>query len=151
MPRAPFQVLVLPFRKTANQYQFALFRRKDPENYWQWIAGGGEGNETPLDAAKREAFEEAGIPRDAAFYPLDTLCCIPKFNFFHSWPDEIYVVPEYSFVVDAAHAEIAVSHEHDAFLWTDYEQAQELLQWDSNKTALWELAERLKTNDLARA
>ena len=51
MPRAPFQVLVLPFRETDDgSIEYALFHRKDMD-IWQWIAGGGEGEEIPLDAS----------------------------------------------------------------------------------------------------
>ena len=60
MSRAPFQVLVLPFRKTAKGlYEFAVFRRSDA-GYWQAIAGGGEMGETSREAAIRESQEEAG-------------------------------------------------------------------------------------------
>lgn len=30
------------------------------------------------------------------------------------------------------------------FKWCTYDEAIKLLEWDSNKTALWELNERLK-------
>ena len=41
MPRAPFQVLVFPYRKNfQNQFEFALLLRAD-EDFWQGIAGGG--------------------------------------------------------------------------------------------------------------
>lgn len=48
--RAPFQVLVLPFRKTTSGTEYALFRRSDSGD-WQTIAGGGDDGETPLQAS----------------------------------------------------------------------------------------------------
>ena len=36
---------------------------KSVNGNWQAIAGGGEGQETPLEAARREVQEEGGIPR----------------------------------------------------------------------------------------
>ncbi|MFT9222092.1 hypothetical protein [Gluconobacter oxydans] len=45
--RAPCQVLVLPFRKTGSDTEYALFRRSDSGD-WQAITGGGDGGETPL-------------------------------------------------------------------------------------------------------
>ncbi len=60
MPRAPFQILVLPYRKIAEAFEFAVFSRSDYA-CWQGIAGGGEEGETPMEAAQREAREEAGI------------------------------------------------------------------------------------------
>ena len=41
MARAPFQVLILPYRKAAaGEYEFAVFSRSDYD-CWQGIAGGG--------------------------------------------------------------------------------------------------------------
>jgi hypothetical protein len=51
MARAPFQVLVYPYRKNSNeQIEYALMKRSN-EGFWQGIAGGGEDNEKPLEAA----------------------------------------------------------------------------------------------------
>ena len=61
MARAPFQVLVFPYRYTPEEeIEYAVFFRISPRygGVWQAIAGGGEDDETPLEAAKREAFEE---------------------------------------------------------------------------------------------
>ena len=62
MARAPFEVLVYPYRGLPDgRFVYALFRRADA-GFWQGIAGGGEDGETPLEAVRREAYEEAGIP-----------------------------------------------------------------------------------------
>ncbi|HEY2253948.1 MAG TPA: NUDIX domain-containing protein, partial [Planctomycetaceae bacterium] len=73
MPRAPFQVLVIPFRRIdGGSFVYALFRRQQATGgYWQWIAGGGEDDESPLEAARREALEEAGIKK-GRYLPLDS-------------------------------------------------------------------------------
>ena len=66
MARAPFQVLVYPYRKIDdNEYEYALLKRSDA-GWWQAIAGGGEDDETPIETAKREAYEEAGILTDSS-------------------------------------------------------------------------------------
>lgn len=79
--RAEFQVLVIPFiiDKPKN-LKVAIFKRIDG-NYWQFIAGGGERNETIFEAARREAYEEAKIESDNKFYKLDTIAMIPKIYF----------------------------------------------------------------------
>src|ERR1043166_774438 len=67
MGRAPFQVLVFPYRRSvAGTFEYAIFRRTDL-GVWQAIAGGGEGDERPEATAAREAYEEAGIPSSAPF------------------------------------------------------------------------------------
>ena len=50
--------------------------------------------------------------------------------------------PEFSFGV-AYHGEIVLSDEHTGYRWLLYQDACEILKYDSNRTALWELNERL--------
>ncbi|MEU1456847.1 NUDIX hydrolase [Streptomyces avermitilis] len=149
MSRAPFQVLVVPFRRVGDQVEFAVLRREDM-NVWQAVAGGGEAGETPQQAAVREAREELGLDRPAPLYPLQTRTSIPA-RFFadrDSWPAGTYVVPEHSFATDLTEVEIKISHEHTAVQWLDYKAALEVLRFDSNRTALGELHERLLAGDL---
>lgn len=58
--RAAFQILAIPYRIMDGSPFYCVFHRADFDQ-WQFIAGGGEDDETPLEAAKREAFEEGGI------------------------------------------------------------------------------------------
>jgi dihydroneopterin triphosphate diphosphatase len=63
MARAPFNVLVIPYRRVAGAIcEYAVFRRAGSLTR-QFIAGGGENDEKPMVAARREALEEAGIAR----------------------------------------------------------------------------------------
>ena len=143
--RAPFQVLVLPFRVAEGEPEYALFRRSDSGD-WQGIAGGGDEGEAPLIAAGREMEEESGLPRDLALLPLDAIAMVPKTQFRRNghWGPDILVVPEFSFGVDAWQNELVLSHEHDEAGWFPLHIAVDRLKWDSNKTALWELDQRLK-------
>ena len=144
--RAPFQVFVYPFRQAqSGHFEYALFRRR-VEGYWQGIAGGGEGAESPLEAARREAFEEASIPQSAQFDPLTTQTYVPVDHFRERthWPQETLVIPVYYFAVHAANLEIVLSDEHSECCWTTFEVGEPMLHWDSDKTALWELSERLR-------
>ncbi len=143
--RAPFQILVIPFRHTTNSIEYALLKRSD-EKYWQFVAGGGEENESPLTAAIRETTEETGVIGNGNLLQLDSVSSIPKCNFVDAvnWAEDIYVIPEYSFAIDIENAKIILSSEHDELCWAPYQQAHKLLKWDSNRNALWELNERLK-------
>jgi dihydroneopterin triphosphate diphosphatase len=110
----------------------------------------GEDGETPLAAAQREGWEEARIPLDATYMPLDTRCSIPVYHFHDHplWGAQTYVIPEYSFAVDAGEQQIVLSPEHRESRWLHYEEAIRCLTFDSNKTALWELQQRLLRQDL---
>jgi dATP pyrophosphohydrolase len=150
MARAPFQVHGFPFRKNAaGSYEDPVFRRSDA-GYWQVIAGGGEDTESPVEAAKRETVEEAGIPSSADLFMLGTTASVPSFHFKarHLWPKGLYVIPAYYFAVRASGVEIALSHEHTEYRWVDYDGGLGLLYRDEDKTALWELIERLLNDDL---
>ena len=154
MARAPFNVFVIPYRKNdAGEYEFAIFRRSDL-GYWQFIAGGGEDDETPSDGARRESFEEAAIPMNSKYVHLDAMCTVAAHHFPDSrkhWDKSVYVIPNYCFAVDCRKHNIALSYEHTEFKWVEFDKCKRLLKWDSNITALWELTERLKNDDLPEA
>jgi len=148
MSRIPLQVLVLPFRQsTDGAIEYAIFRRSDcGDDCWQGLAGGAEVGESAEQAAQREAMEEAGVPLDAPLIPLDAAASVPatQFRDRHLWGPDLYVVTERAFGVRLDHSVvITLSREHTDYRWVAYAEAAQLLRWDSNRTALWELNERL--------
>ena len=146
MTRAPFQVLVYPYRKSRDgQFEYALLKRAD-EGWWQGVAGGGEDQERPLEAARRETYEETGIPFTSEFIPLDSVESIPVCGFRDSylWGEDVYVIPQYAFGVASQDTQITISPEHTEYRWFPYEEARRLVRYDGCKTALWELDKRLK-------
>jgi dATP pyrophosphohydrolase len=147
MSRAPFQVLVFPYRQTSTgSYLYAIFFRSSPRYgaFWQGIAGGGEDDETPLQAAVRESWEEGGLFLETPFLKLDSIATIPTPQVAGMlWGPDVLVIPEYAFGADVQDQEKILSPEHQEFRWVDYRTAQSLLRFDSNKNALWELDYRL--------
>lgn len=113
----------------------------------QFISGGGEDEDiSTIEAAKREAFEEAGISKMCNFFKLDTCCSIPSDCFKTAetiWGKECFVIPEYTFAVRVTSTFLKLSHEHTEYNWLTYADAQAVLQYDSNKTVLWELNRRI--------
>lgn len=144
--RAPFQVLVFPYcvDMKNRQIQYALFKRADMD-VWQGLAGGGDIGENPLEAAKRETLEESGIHENDFFIQMDSKATIPVEYVVGEflWGSETYVIPEYCFGVKVNEKKIIISKEHTEFTWVGFENAMELLEWDSNKNALWELNARI--------
>jgi dATP pyrophosphohydrolase len=139
MARAQFQVLIIPYRiASGGQPEYAIAKRSDMDA-WQFFSGGGEEN------------EEGGIPVDLEFVQLDSMASIPATNFaaHKEWGQGVYVIPEYSFCVDVGARDLFASREHTEILWRPYEEADRLLTWDSNRTALWELNQRM-TRRLSR-
>ncbi|EKY4025496.1 NUDIX pyrophosphatase [Listeria innocua] len=144
--RQPFQILVIPFIKNETNYQFGALLRTDVA-VWQFVAGGGEDGETIIETAKRESKEELNLKGAFEMFKLDSYSTIPSFHFSFSKP---YVIPEYCFAIDLTSFSgyIELSIEHRELKWLSYESVIQLLEWDSNKTALYELNERLKNNDM---
>jgi dATP pyrophosphohydrolase len=149
MARAPFQVLVYACYPTQDsEFAYLLLKRSD-EGWWQGIAGGGEGSETPLEAAKRETLEETGIPKDSRFLQLITVLPIPatEFRYSHLWGRKVCVIPQYCFGVLPKEKKIVLSSEHTDYKWLMYEEAYRLMKYEDNKIALWELDKRLKNEE----
>lgn len=67
------------------------------------------------------------------------------------WGDDVLVIPVYCFAIRTLSKEIKLSDEHTEFKWLSYNHAQVELHFDIDKTALWELNEKLmKSWDLVR-
>ncbi|OQQ03686.1 NUDIX pyrophosphatase [Vibrio splendidus] len=140
--RAPFQVLVFPYQIVDTKPRFLIARRSD-NSVWQAISGGGEDNESLLEAAKRELSEETQLVGDN-WQLLDSMCMLPKVFYVgnHNWTEHPFVIPEHSFSVKVTE-DPELSSEHTDYRWCEYQEASELLTYDSNRNALWEINERL--------
>lgn len=144
--RAPFQILAISYRITKGELCFCVFRRADSDA-WQFIAGGGEDNEKPMEAALREIREETGFVaekltelKSIAFVPAE----IVTENMRAHWKKDIFVIPEYSFAFEC-NADPTLSCEHSEYQWLPYDAARKLLKWDSNKVAMYEIMCRLNS------
>ncbi len=143
--RAPFQVLIILYKKENNNFLYATFYRSSMP-IWQFISGGGENDEAPIQTVIRELKEETSVSvTKKDILKLDSMCTIPVVNITgkYTWGEKVYVVPEYSFAIKADNFNIKLSNEHKTFKWLKYNEAMEILKYDSNKTALWELNEKL--------
>lgn len=143
--RQPKQVLVVPYTIYESELYLYLLKRKDMD-YWQWVAGGVEENETLLSAAIRESSEELGIMfKTSDFIQLESACSIPRcyFNSDKVWEDFFYTVTEYSFAVRLSmNCKLNLSDEHSEVNIIKYSDLSKYHSWDSNRTAAWELNER---------
>lgn len=114
-----------------------MLKRSDLD-VWQGIAGGGEGDETPAEAAIRETFEETGVlvPDVIDLESVETLSVLDVAGYYR-WGEEITTIPEYSFYADvSSDVSIHLSGEHAEYRWCSLDQALKLLEWDSNKRAI---------------
>ena len=142
--RAPFQVLIIPYQKVATDLRFLIAKRAD-DGHWQGFSGGGEINESPLEAAQREFLEESGLT-SAHWMKLDSCAMIPRvfFKGHEKWQDHPYVIPEYAYAARVEGTPV-LSREHSDYQWGTLDEVQQLLRYDSNRTAVWETYERMRT------
>ena len=138
--REPYQILSIPYRIIDGTPLFCIFHRSD-SSYWQFIAGGGENGETPIEAAKRETIEEMGVePKNIkqltciAYVPAEVIAESKR----QHWDKNTYVIPEYSFAFECD-SEPLLSNEHSEYKWLTYNETRKLLKWDSNKVAMYEI------------
>ena len=138
--REPYQILSIPYRIIDGTPLFCIFHRSD-SSYWQFIAGGGENGETPIEAAKRETIEEIAVePKNIkqltciAYVPAEVIAESRR----QHWDKNTYVIPEYSFAFEFD-SDPTLSLEHIEYKWLTYDEARKLLKWDSNKVAMYEI------------
>ena len=138
--REPYQILSIPYRVVDGKLLFCILRRAD-SSYWQFIAGGGENGETPIEAAIRETREEIGVELKnikqltcIAYVPAEVIAESKR----QHWDKNTYVIPEYSFAFECD-SEPLLSNEHSEYKWLTYDEARKLLKWDSNKIAMYEI------------
>ena len=144
--REPYQILSIPYRIVNDTTLFCIFHRTNGD-YWQFIAGGGEDNEKPIQAALREIKEETSVTaekltelKSVAFVPAEVVAK----NLRAHWDKNIFVIPEYSFAFEC-NADPTISREHCEYQWLPYDVARKLLKWDSNKVAMYEAMCRLNS------
>ena len=149
--RAPYQILAILYKRENDKILYGIFYRNS-HPIWQFISGGGENNEKPLETVIREIKEETSlVVEKAQIKQLDSKTTIPVLNITgeYTWGTNVYVVPEYSYAVEieGENSNIQLSNEHKEYKWVEYDEAVEKLKNDSNKTALWELNEKLNKKD----
>jgi 8-oxo-dGTP pyrophosphatase MutT (NUDIX family) len=118
-----------------------LVMRRAPERlgYWSLVSGGVEPDETPLEAAQRELFEEAGLetkvrplPIALSYSLLDDPPAIRA-----RYAPGIETVTVHAHVVDApVRWEPTLDAEHDTYEWCDLNEALGLLVYETAKRAV---------------
>lgn len=145
--REPVQINVVMVTLSDDGLKYLLLKRIERRGgFWQSITGAPELNETLPDAARRELFEETGFKegrlRSLAFsysFPLD-----PKM-WTATYRPEVINIDEHVYWVEIDGGGVPkLSDEHVESEWVDFDRCIEMLKWESNKTAVGILHQRLK-------
>lgn len=152
MARQPKNIHVYLYRINAeNKIEYAIFQRADNPEWWQGVSGGVEEGETIEQAALREALEEAGTLLNTEIYRLDTISYVPAtiFPAHVLWGNDIVIIPIFYFAIPFD-GSIILSDEHTEVRWLTYDEAEALVYFHDQKTALWELHQRFIRGNLIR-
>ena len=138
MKKIPISVLIIVYTKNKN---ILLLNKKGKDSMWQSITGSLQINEKPLDAAKRELFEETGIVSN------DIIDCKKEHIFEiyeiwkHKYEDGVTHNIEHVFKLELDDIiDIKLdSDEHDAFEWAPRVKAAEKVFSHTNRQAIFDL------------
>jgi len=146
MPRARFEVLVLPYATEAfADIAFAVFRdRVLGDGCWHAVRGGGDRGELPLDAARRHASAQAGIDRGHAHVALDSRATVVIEAIAGD-----YEIALHAFGVCVDPAGLCVCDGRE-LRWLSYRAASGLLASEPERDALWELRHRIGRHPACR-
>ncbi len=137
--RIPIQVLVYPVRKTNIYWEFLILKRvKNRGGFWQGVTGAPENEETLLESAKRELYEETGY-NPTNLIQTDISYIIPMEDRWKDiYPEGTKEIPEYLFIAKINHSNHPKIDpiEHNEWKWCDFDEALSLLLWEDNKKAL---------------
>ena len=120
---------IVLFRNTSNKNEFLLLNY--PQGHWDFIKGKVEQGETLYETASRETKEETGIS-DIEF--IDGFEESVEYNFkFKS--EDIHKIVVF-FLAKTNEKKITLSHEHNDFVWLEYDDALKKTTFRNAKNVL---------------
>jgi dihydroneopterin triphosphate diphosphatase len=146
--KTPISALVLIYTQNiqTEDLQVLIMERADKTGFWQSVTGSVEGDETPLQAAIREVFEETGL--DANQYNLQDWQASNVYEIYPHWRHRyapgIIENREHLFGLELP-SKLPIKlapDEHVRYEWVDWrEAAARVFSW-TNVDALKRLGEK---------
>jgi len=120
---------IVLFRSDSNKNEFLLLNY--PQGHWDFIKGKVEPGETPYETASRETKEETGIS-DIEF--IDGFEESVEYNFKFK-NEDIHKIVVF-FLAKTNEKKITLSHEHNDFVWLEYDDALKKTTFRNAKNVL---------------
>lgn len=146
-PKQPLSVLVVIH---SAALEILLLERSLHPGYWQSVTGSREGDESPLDTARREVGEETGLHLPAASFIdwqfTNTYEIFPQWRHRYAPGVTHNVEHVFSLCVDRDSPVAICPDEHRAAVWLPYREAAERCFSWSNRDAILMLPQRVRTS-----
>jgi len=138
MPNRIAQVEIIIFKIEENKPLFLLLKRNSKKGgFWQPVTGGADPGEEFNTAARREVFEETKIENIKRL--------IEDVHFFEFIAEGYGTTKEYVFGAEVeVDIKVEISDEHTEYRWCSFDEALELLKYETNKEAFRKLLEKMK-------
>jgi len=120
---------IVLFRNASNKNEFLLLNY--PQGHWDFIKGKVEQGETLYETASRETKEETGIS-DIEF--IDGFEESVEYNFKFK-NEDIHKIVVF-FLAKTNEKKITLSHEHNDFVWLEYDDALKKTTFRNAKNVL---------------
>jgi len=120
---------IVLFRNASNKNEFLLLNY--PQGHWDFIKGKVEPGETSYETASRETKEETGIS-DIEF--IDGFEESVEYNFKFK-NEDIHKIVVF-FLAKTNEKKITLSHEHNDFVWLEYDDALKKTTFRNAKNVL---------------
>ena len=120
---------IVLFSNTSNKNEFLLLNY--PQGHWDFIKGKVEQGETPRETASRETKEETGIS-DIEF--IDGFEESIEYDF--RFKNEDIHKKVIFFLAKTNEKKISLSHEHNDFVWLEYDDALKKTTFRNAKNVL---------------
>ena len=138
MKKIPISVLVIIYTKNKD---ILLLKKNNDKDMWQSVTGSLNENEKPIDAAKREVFEETGLTSDKIFD------CNKQYIFEiyemwrHKYEDGVTHNTEHVFLLELEEkVDIIIDkNEHLQYEWLSRVKAAEKVFSHTNRQAIFDL------------
>lgn len=128
---------IVPLRRSSNGWHIFIIHRT--KGFWELPKGHPEKNESPLETAKRELFEETGLQvvKVLAEEPL-------SIHYEYEEAENIIAKEVFYFLAEVKGEVMLQSEEVNEGQWIPFDQVEKLLTFENSMALIREVNEELK-------